>query len=188
MIKAEKKVGLQFYPNKVMNALVKGLPEIKWSAKFNMAYVPNKKENIEIIFKTFKGIAWVDGKYFFDKKPINSTNKKVEISLIEHFYKMVPKEFLDKLILKRYAENTIKGYCNMFAKFMHFYETNEVNSLTEKDIREYLKSLVITKRSDSYIHQSVNAIKFYYEIVLQMPNRFYELERPQKKRAIAQSD
>ena len=28
-------------------------------------------------------------------------------------------------------------------------------------------------RSDSYINQAVNSIKFYYETVLGMPNRFY---------------
>ena len=35
--------------------------------------------------------------------------------------------------------------------------------------------------SNSYINQAVNAIKFYFEVVLDMPNRFYEIERPIKE-------
>jgi integrase/recombinase XerD len=180
-INGEKKIGLQFYPNKVLNALVKGLPEVKFSKQFNMAYVLNTKENLDLIFNTFRGVAWIDGKYFYDKKPVNTTNKPTNVSLVEHYYGKVPNSFLDKLILKKYAENTIKGYCTMFINFTNFYAGKEVNSLSENDIRSYLKYLISKGKSDSYVHQSVNAIKFYYEVVLQMPNRFYEIERPQKK-------
>ena len=41
--------------------------------------------------------------------------------------------------------------------------------------------LVREKRSNSYINQMINAIKFYYEIVMGMPNRFYSIERPIKE-------
>jgi integrase/recombinase XerD len=180
-INGEKKIGLQFYPNKVLNALVKGLPGVKFSKQFNMAYILNTKENLDLIFNTFRGVAWIDGKYFYDKKPVNTTNKPTNVRLVEHYYKKVPNSFLDKLILKKYADNTIKGYCSMFINFTNFYAETEVNSLSENDIRSYLKHLISKGKSDSYVHQSVNAIKFYYEVVLQMPNRFYEIERPQKK-------
>ena len=181
LIKGEKKIGLQFYPNKVLNALVKGLPGVRWSNTLSMVHIPNTKENLNLIFNTFRGVAWIDGKYFYDKKPVNSTNKEPNVSLVEHYYGKVPNSFLDKLILKKYAENTIKGYCTMFINFTNFYAGKEVNSLSENDIRSYLKHLILKGKSDSYVHQSVNAIKFYYEVVLQMPNRFYEIERPQKK-------
>ena len=181
LINGERKIGLQFYPNKILNALVKGLPGVRWSKQFNMAHIDNNKQNISLILNTFRGVAWVDGKYFFDKKPVNANNKAPNVSLVEHFYGKVPNSFLDKLILKKYADNTIKGYCNMFINFTNYYAGKEVNSLTEKDIRSYLKHLISQGKSDSYVHQSVNSIKFYYEVVLQMPNRFYEIERPQKK-------
>ena len=181
LIKGEKRIGLQFYPNKVLNALVKSLPNIKWSNKYNMAYIKNNKKNINLLFDSFRGVAWIDGKYFFDKKPVNATNKAPNISLVKNFYGKVPDAFIDKLILKRYAENTIKGYCTMFINFTNYYKGKELNSLTEDDIRAYLKDLISIGKSDSYVHQSVNAIKFYYEVVMHMPNRFYDIERPQKK-------
>ena len=38
--------------------------------------------------------------------------------------------------------------------------------------------------SNSYINQAINSIKFYYEIVLGMPNRFYQIERPRKEKKL----
>jgi len=40
-----------------------------------------------------------------------------------------------------------------------------------------------TSRSglNSYINQAINSIKFYYEVVMGMPNRFYSIERPRKE-------
>ena len=53
LIRGEKKIGFQFYPNKVLNAMVKSLPEVKWSKEFNMAHIPNEKQNINLILSTF---------------------------------------------------------------------------------------------------------------------------------------
>jgi site-specific recombinase XerD len=44
-----------------------------------------------------------------------------------------------------------------------------------------MQGLVQQGKSASYLNQMINSIKFYYEIVLEMPNRFYSIERPIKK-------
>ena len=41
--------------------------------------------------------------------------------------------------------------------------------------------LIHQQKSNSYLNQVINSIKFYYEVVLGMPNRFYEVERPRKE-------
>ncbi len=41
--------------------------------------------------------------------------------------------------------------------------------------------LIHQQISNSYLNQVINSIKFYYEVVLGMPNRFYEVERPRKE-------
>lgn len=61
------------------------------------------------------------------------------------------------------------------------YELLEIDDMM---IREYLQVLHQQGKSDSYINQSINAIKFYYEVVLGMPNRFYAIERPRKKKSL----
>lgn len=69
----------------------------------------------------------------------------------------------------------------MFETFLNYYHDFDPIKLNENDIRNYLGYLVRGKRSNSYINQSINAIKFYYEVVKGMPNRFYDIERPIKE-------
>lgn len=180
-IRGEKKIGLQFYPNKVLNALVKGLPEVKFSKQFNMAYIDNNKQNICLILNTFRGVAWVDGKYFFDKKNIRPLDELNALNISEELSSRVPESYLNKLIIKRYANNTIRTYCSLFARFLNRYKNQDINDLGEAEIQQYMKELILAGKSNSFINQMINAIKFYYEIVLQMPNRFYELNRPIKR-------
>ena len=181
MLKGEKKIGMQFYPNKVMNALVRSLPYVKFNKQFNMAYITNTKENLDLIFNVFRGVAWVDGKYFFLNKILNNNNLAISKKTIQNIPTEIPAKYLDKLILKKYADNTVKVYCSMFKHYIRYYIEKPIDELTELEIRAYLKHLVLAGKSDSYLGQMVNAIKFYYEIVLSMPNRFYEIERPQKR-------
>lgn len=186
IIDEEKKIGLQFYPDKVIQALVKGLPDVKWSAKDQMVIVPNNKANLTTIFNVFKGVCWVDCKYFFANRPLH----KGALSLnIDHFrnrplkqgWRYCPESYYEKLELKKYAYNTAKVYISHFEKFInHFNNHKSLQAIDERSIRDYLKILVKENRSSSYLNLSINAIKFYYEIVENMPQRFYEIERPHK--------
>jgi hypothetical protein len=56
LVKEQKMIGLKFYPDKVIQALIKELPEIKWSNTFQMAFIPNNKINLDLIFNKFKGL------------------------------------------------------------------------------------------------------------------------------------
>ena len=69
----------------------------------------------------------------------------------------------------------------MFSRFSNRYKNKHINQLGELEIQQYMKELILEGKSDSFVNQMINAIKFYYEIVLQMPNRFYELDRPIKR-------
>lgn len=83
--------------------------------------------------------------------------------------------------MKRYANNTIKAYVSCFERFINHFREIEISHLDENQVREYLSVLHKKGLSNAYINQSVNAIKFYYEVVYNMPNRFYEIERPLKE-------
>lgn len=189
MINGRKMIGLKFYPDKVIQALIKGLPDIRWSKEHDMAYLPNNKPNLEMIYSIFKGVAWVDGKYFYTNKPLHdpvNENKQFSAQLyrdrvVSKDYRKCPDEYLLKLALKKYAKNTAKTYIGMFEGFINYYKGVQLSELGEKEIRAYLSYQISLGRSDSMLNQIINSIKFYFEIVLGMPNRFYEIERPQKK-------
>jgi len=92
-----------------------------------------------------------------------------------------PKEYIKKLEVNRYAANTAKIYIRYFEIFMGHFEGKELLEINELDISNYMQELVQLGKSDAYLNQMINAIKFYYEVVLGMPNRFYAIDRPRKK-------
>ena len=186
MIKSQKMIGIKFSPDKLIQGLIKGLPNPKWSNQYNMAYIPNTKGNLGIIFNTFKGVVWINYNRFLTNRPLNTKNETVDVEWFRKRkpipeYRLCPEEYLLKLELKRYANNTVRIYVTFFELFINHYRDKELSTINESDIRAYLQKLISKNVSNSYLNQAINAIKFYYEVVLGMPNRFYEIERPRKE-------
>ncbi|WP_117883745.1 site-specific tyrosine recombinase/integron integrase [Aureibaculum luteum] len=186
LIRKQQCIGLQFYTDKVVQALIKELPSPKWSKEFNMVYILNTKQNVNLVFEKFRGVAWINGNYFFQNNTLRNDNEDVDLDWFKkrekkEGYRKCPEEYLKKLELKRYANNTVKNYVSCFESFINHYKDSDLLDLNENDIRDYLQKLIKEKKSNSSINQTINAIKFYYEIVLGMPNRFYTIERPRKE-------
>lgn len=99
-------------------------------------------------------------------------------------YKTCPESYLLKLELKRYSANTVKNYISSFEAFINHFKEKELNEINEMDIRSYLQLLIQKEFSNSQVNLAINSIKFYYETVLGMPNRFYSIERPRKKKSL----
>tara|TARA_R110002012_G_scaffold320402_2_gene543970 strand:+ start:78536 stop:79663 length:1128 start_codon:yes stop_codon:yes gene_type:complete len=189
LIHHQKCVGLQFSTNKIIQALVDTLPNVAWSQEFGMYYILNSKSNVDLIFKTFQGVAWVNGNFFFSDKVINADNPELNLERYRKRkpklgFKPCPEEYLLKLELKRYSDNTVRNYVSCFETFINYYYTEDPIRLNENDIRKYLQKLIQDGKSNSYVNMAVNAIKFYYEIVHGMPNRLYSIERPRKEKQL----
>ncbi|MEB8330778.1 tyrosine-type recombinase/integrase [Flavobacteriaceae bacterium KMM 6897] len=186
IIAEQRCIGLQFYSDKVLNAMAQGLPHISYNQEYQLYHLPNTKENLGEIFKTFRGVAWLNCAHFFDKIPSGKQERKANSTYIDHIrsHTICPPEYLQKLELKMYAENTICTYISCFERFLKAHEGKNPQHLHEGDIRSYLHTLVREGKSHSYVNQAINSIKFYYEIVLGLPNRFYSIERPRKKRKL----
>ena len=189
LIENTKQIGLQYYANRALDVLVNELCSVKWSDEFNMYYVLNNKTNLDSIYSIFKGVAWVNSKYFFQ----NTRSKQLDETFNVHWYrkrkkhssfKLCPESYLQKLELKKYSNNTVKSYISCFEEFVNHYSEKELDSINDIDIRNYLQKLVQENRSNSYINQAINSIKFYFEIVQGMPNRLYTIERPRKKKKL----
>lgn len=186
LINNVKHIGLQFYPDKVIQALVKELSQPKWSQEFAMVYILNNKDNLDAIFNKFRGVAWVNTSYFFTNKPIKNGVEIPDTTWVDKRklaanYRKCPEDYLQKLELRRYAQSTVKTYVSCFEIFINHYHHVPIMRLDENDIRSYLQILAREGKSSSYINQMVNAIKFYYEAVKGMPNRFYAIERPRSE-------
>ncbi|TBN00910.1 recombinase [Hyunsoonleella flava] len=189
LINQKKYIGLQFQSDKILNSLIKELQDVSWNAEFGMYCTPNNKVNLSAIFNLFRGVAWVNTNYFFDKSNSKALNEVFDVQWFRNRkkpdnYRCCPDSYLDKLELKQYANNTVKTYISCFERFINYYAHKDIDLLDELDVRNYLKHLGHNKWSNSYINQSINSIKFYYEVVLGLPNRFYQIERPRKQKKL----
>ena len=189
-INDQKMIGIKFYPDKLIQAIIKQLPDPKWSEKYGMVYIRNTPDNLKCIFEKFKGLVWINCKHFFPNKPVNAGNNELNIDFYRNRKpangkKLVPEEFLQKLEIRKYALNTAKSYIIHFEHFMNHYKgVDNLMELGENEINEYISHLVRVKKSDAFIKMSINAIKFYYEVVNEMPNRFYSIGHIPKKETL----
>jgi len=188
-INNKKQIGLQFYPSKIIQTIIKGIPGVLWSKEFNMAYVLNTKENLDHIFEDFRGLAWINSGHFFHQKSNSKGNECVALTSyrkrnLSPEYRICPEKYLQKLELKQYSLNTSRSYIRLFETFINYFKDWELLQIDKEQIRKYLQLLVEQGKSQSYINQMISAIKFYYEVVLEMPNRFYSIERPIRKESL----
>jgi integrase/recombinase XerD len=148
LIDEKRYIGLQFYSDKVIEALVKQLPDPKWSKDYNMAYISNKKGNLEKIFQLFKGVAWVNLNSFSQGYRRTGDNPLLEIN---HYrkrnlplnYRPCPEEYLKKLETKQYAFNTAKAYICHFERFINHFNEKKILEIQENDILIYMNSEIL---------------------------------------------
>lgn len=179
-------IGLKYAPNKLIERLIKTMSFVSWSAEYGMSYLPNTPPNLNQVFETFKGLVWINTGNFFEGKTRAKGTAPISVDqyrkrVLPMGYRACPEEFYQKLELKHYSLNTARTYINKFEKFINTFKNIPLVEIDELQIKAYLQSLVIDGKSEAYINQMLNSIKFYYEVVLGMPNRFYAIERPRKK-------
>jgi site-specific recombinase XerD len=185
-IEGKRMIGIKFYPDKVIQALVKSLPKPKWHKKSQMVCIENTKENYYTLLESFKGVAWIDFRYFSKKGWQGSDDPTLVIKAYKKRTlapgeKRCPDHYLNELNQRRYACSTVKSYTGCFERFINYYGKKEITELGEEDIKHFIQNLINNRHSDSSVNMHINAIKFYYEVVEKMPNRFYDFARPQKE-------
>lgn len=199
-INNKKFIKLTFPWTDGIKSLIKTLPNVKWSKELECIYIPDDYKSIQKVFSTFKGIAWVDTKSVFQSNNKEALTKDEEGSY-EALYKKIqhsyPKQtaihliaLTKKLEMYRYALNTAQVYTSMLQKYLDHLDKKGYNDIRTIDdgrlsktlLEQYLFHIVsVDKRSDSFQNQSLNAVKFYLEKVLERDYCFYNIQRPRKK-------
>jgi integrase/recombinase XerD len=190
MIDGNKCIGMQFYASKIIHALIKTLDSPKWSEQYSMVYIANTRDNVCSIFKTFKGSAWINCRYFYRNKPVFANAQEVDLNFLRQKAEIAnhdeacPAEYIQLLESKRYSIHTARTYTGLFSDFMRHFKGKPLKEINENDIKHYMLGIVRSGKSLSHQNQVINAIKFYYEQVLDMPQRIYEIERPRKEQRL----
>ena len=83
------------------------------------------------------------------------------------------------LILKRYSYSTIKSYKHHLANFIWYYNEQKPSSLSIKEVKQYILHKIKTEKiAERTQNQMINALKYFYEKILNREKMFIDLGRP----------
>ncbi|HHE39351.1 MAG TPA: hypothetical protein ENL20_12390 [Candidatus Cloacimonetes bacterium] len=169
----EKRIAFFFGYNNNTIKKIKSIKGRKWSVSNKFWHIPFHPDYLHNLNNQFEGQL-----KFKPEQSGNSTNK-IEVKL--------PPEYIETMKLKNYSEPTIKTYRLHFLRFLKYYSDYQLKDITQEQIRKYLLYLVVEKQySTSAQNQAINAIKFYYDQVLQQEIDEYYLPRPKREKTFPQ--
>ena len=100
---------------------------------------------------------------------------------IQSMHQFALKSYIETLSLKNYSIKTIKNYKNNFNAFLNFYSGERPSEISKENVIKYLLYIRNKKNwSASEQNGTINAIKFFYEKVLNRPKEVYDIPRAKK--------
>lgn len=154
---------IQFEYNPKLIAEIRQWPGCRWSRTQKSWYVP-------------------DNAHYREKfgLPLKQVSKNV-LSKISEINQPALKIFREQIELRNYSPHTLKTYCNEFAQLLYILKGNNVNNLNSETVKSYLLfCLKELKLTENQLHSRFNAIKFYFEKVLNREKIFMDIPRPKK--------
>lgn len=170
--KLDKKsvIWLQTPYNPVMIQWLKSCCKATWYPAYKAWYIRDTASHRSLLHLPQKTISEAI------QKKIHPINQPALQQLYEH------------LILKAYAPNTIKTYCQEFAQLLYLLQSTPVNTLNPEKLQAYFLHCHQTlKLSENIIHSRINAVKYYFEQVLLKDTLFIQIPRPKKPLSLPKS-
>lgn len=91
-------------------------------------------------------------------------------------------QFTRQLNLKAYSPSTIRTYTNEFIQFLNTIKDKAAKVFSTSRLKDYFEYCYQKLRlSENTLHSRINAMKFYYEQVLNREKFFWEIPRPKKQ-------
>ena len=91
-------------------------------------------------------------------------------------------EFKRQLVLKGYSQSTLRTYENEFLQFLHTIKDKPAAGFSVSRLKDYFEYCYTKLHlSENTLHSRINALKFYYEQVLNREKFFWEIPRPKKQ-------
>ncbi|MBP6022856.1 tyrosine-type recombinase/integrase [Ferruginibacter sp.] len=193
-------IGIYFINTAVLSLAIRKIPGIKWSQTNKCWWLPLNKQSVSAITKAVdKNAAIETGNlktYLQKRKDITATlagpvkktaPQKIPLSTAP-VYQLgkenlaALEQFMQQLKLKAYSPSTIRTYRNEFLQLLKLLKATPVNNLTAADLKRYLVYTIEKEGiSEHTAHSRLNALKFYFEQVLNREKFFWEIPRPKKQ-------
>ena len=199
-----------YYTELSLNNTVKRIKAVRWSRTHRCWYLPLSRESYTKIKVMLEGIATLNTtslkSYLEQRKAVQPISGKKPSGTSESdpslsrqraeiiMYHPLSEEnlqaftrFQGMIRLKGYSQNTFRIYCNELHLLLRLLGRVSLSSLTKNHIQSYLLWLIKTKKySETHVHTTINALKFYFEQVEGRAREFYDLPRPKKPSKLPQ--
>jgi len=172
----------------VSTEVLKSLPGRSFDKTLKRWLLPRTDANVERLINHYGRIPGVKIKNRLTSKkeskpePVDyATKQSYLISKYPSPIQADLKLYTDTLIRMRYSWKTVTQYTARFAKFLVYLNGRSISTITTGDVNNYLSSIARQKVSESLLHSTVNAIKFYYEkVVFDASVELSQIKRPKK--------
>ncbi|MFN2457963.1 MAG: tyrosine-type recombinase/integrase [Chitinophagaceae bacterium] len=189
-------IGIFFHNNKKINDAAKKIKGIKWSQTNSCWYVPMAKDYYERVCNALREFGTISTEelitYLQKRKTVVAIKKSsgqtssitaksmTTYAMSDENLKQLDL-FVKNLQLKAYSSSTIRLYKNELIILMRLLGNLAIQQLKADHIKSYLLWLLKKKNfSEHKVHTTLNALKFYFEQVLNRPKVFIEIPRPKK--------
>lgn len=176
---------LHFSNNIPLYKRLKTLDYIKFSKTYRKFVTHLDEDHLRKLFSDLSTYAQIQ---LHSKIEINNLDllKFIwEQSYLGRKYISCPVAYLESMRLRNYSMNTMRTYHSLLVKFFNSYNLNIeiINNFTEVEINKYHRQMIQSKKyAFSTINQSLNAIKYYYNEILNKALEPEYIERPQKSK------
>lgn len=144
----------------------------RWDAKRKCWIIEYSDQAIIQLNKLFVLNNTIDKKSTNDKTNMESTKEKELLKMKE------------ELKLRGYSHKTQKAYLGHIRRFMYSFE-KEPEKLQQEEIKKYLVGLLENhKCMTSYFEQTLSALKFFYNNVVNKPDLVTSIKYPKKERKL----
>lgn len=170
------------------NSKIRKVPGAKWSRTLGCWHIPDTAENRATckIAETKK-----ETDPIAKNKPVSNTTGKAGVPAavkasqnavtFSEANAVAMAKYVQRLQPKAYSTSTIKTYRNEFGNFLQTLGNVSAESITTDRLKDYLQYCYASlKLSENTIHSRINALKFYYEQVLNREKFFWDIPRPKK--------
>jgi integrase/recombinase XerD len=162
--KGQNIIFIRFEKDTDLNIRVKKLVGVKWS-QTNKAWYVIDNNHFRTLFK-------LEARPLIGKEVLAQINEINQPAL---------NKLIETLQLKAYSPSTLNTYRNEFAQLLYLMKEKNVDDLDATRLRSYFLYCVNElKLSENTLHSRINAVKFYFEVVLNREKFFFEIPRPKK--------
>jgi len=174
---------IEFDYDREVNDYVKKLEGVNWSKSKSCWYLTKDDFKLNRVFNSLKVVAYVDYSNLKSNKTDGTSRQEPRIKTKSKV--KLPEAYFNLLDQKRYSDSTKATYTNYFEDYVRHFEGRALDRILPEEINAYILELIRDKKiSASQQNQRINAIKFYYEKVLDQDKLYYKIDRPKRNNTL----